>query len=189
MTALLPLEASTTSGARPSTQPSFRVVPALLLAASTLTAPGVVEVGGVFAEPDTTSGWGINASRAHLSGAVISLKARSGLTWGELARLFGVSRRSVHNWATGGRMNAKHAERLDVLASAIDEHEAPEEVRVRLMTPGDDGATLFRKLVSEVAVPSRRSTVHPVDALTKSEDVLRLPGDVRKSRPLNSRRG
>ena len=33
------------------------------------------------------------------------LKAHSGLTWEQLGKAFGVSRRAVHLWANGGRMN------------------------------------------------------------------------------------
>ena len=36
----------------------------------------------------------------------------SGLTWDQLARYFGVSRRSVHLWAAGGRMSAANEELL-----------------------------------------------------------------------------
>ena len=38
-----------------------------------------------------------------------------GLTWEELAELFGVKRRSVHFWASGKRMTPVHAMRLESL--------------------------------------------------------------------------
>ena len=40
------------------------------------------------------------------------LHEASGLTWDQLGRLFGVSRRSVHHWTNGARMNAHNAETL-----------------------------------------------------------------------------
>jgi len=46
-----------------------------------------------------------------------------GLTWEQLADLFGVKRRSVHFWASGMGMKPGHAERLEYLrafAAAID---------------------------------------------------------------------
>lgn len=49
--------------------------------------------------------------------------SRSGLTWEQLARILGVSRRSVHMWAAGGRMTARHFELLTDLARLI--HSAP----------------------------------------------------------------
>lgn len=40
----------------------------------------------------------------------------SGLTWDQVARMFGVSRRSVHLWAAGGRMSAQNQETLTRLS-------------------------------------------------------------------------
>ena len=44
--------------------------------------------------------------------AVSELRRVSGLTWEQLAGLFGVSRRSVHFWASGRPLNAANHERL-----------------------------------------------------------------------------
>lgn len=44
--------------------------------------------------------------------AVSELRRLSGLTWSQLGQLFGVSRRSVHFWASGKAMNATNLERL-----------------------------------------------------------------------------
>lgn len=44
----------------------------------------------------------------------------SGLTWDQLARYFGVSRRAVHLWAAGGRMSAANEELLAHLVRAVD---------------------------------------------------------------------
>lgn len=47
------------------------------------------------------------------------LHSRSGLTWTQLGSLFGVSRRAVHHWANGGRMNAANAELLAELSTRV----------------------------------------------------------------------
>jgi len=47
------------------------------------------------------------------------LKEDSGLTWDQLRRLFGVSRRTVHMWAGGGRINARNEERLAHLENVV----------------------------------------------------------------------
>lgn len=44
--------------------------------------------------------------------AVSELRRISGLTWQQLGRLLGVSRRSVHYWASGEPLNAENRERL-----------------------------------------------------------------------------
>lgn len=46
------------------------------------------------------------------SRATSELRRTSGLTWEQLGQLFGVSRRSVHFWASGRPMNAVHERRL-----------------------------------------------------------------------------
>ena len=62
--------------------------------------------------------WAVPAETAVL---VRELRERSGLTWGELARLLGVSRRSVHNWADGGRMSSGREHRLREIAAIVDD--------------------------------------------------------------------
>ena len=44
--------------------------------------------------------------------AISELRRTSALTWEQLGQLFGVSRRSVHFWASGRPMNAAHEQRL-----------------------------------------------------------------------------
>jgi len=54
--------------------------------------------------------------------ALSELRRISGLTWGQLAQLFEVSRRSIHFWASGKPLSAANEERLlkalDVVRSA-----------------------------------------------------------------------
>ena len=58
------------------------------------------------------------------AGAVIGeLRRLSGLTWDQLARLLGVSRRSVHFWASGKPMaqsNEEHLRRLLAVVRKVD---------------------------------------------------------------------
>lgn len=44
--------------------------------------------------------------------ALDDIKARSGFTWDQLARVFGVGRRSMHNWMNGQSMTQEHEEVL-----------------------------------------------------------------------------
>ena len=53
-------------------------------------------------------------------GAAISeLRRLAGLTWEQLARVFGVARRSLHFWASGKPINAANEERLRRLLAAL----------------------------------------------------------------------
>jgi transcriptional regulator with XRE-family HTH domain len=47
-----------------------------------------------------------------LKDCVLDLKRLSGLTWEELGKIFGVSRRSVHNWALGERLTEENAAKV-----------------------------------------------------------------------------
>lgn len=51
---------------------------------------------------------------------LVETREASGLTWDQLARYFGVSRRAVHLWAAGGRMSAANEELLAHLVRAVD---------------------------------------------------------------------
>jgi len=51
--------------------------------------------------------------------AIMELRRRSGLTWEQLAELFGVARRSLHFWASGKPLNAVNEERLRRILAAI----------------------------------------------------------------------
>lgn len=119
------------------------------------------------------------------------LQQRSGLTWSELARALGVSRRAVHHWATGQRLSEQHARRVEefaILVSSLGSM-TPDETRAILITPGADGrsklsifgeASQPRRLVplstltvgdffagedinaaAPVVIPNRRSTLAP----------------------------
>lgn len=81
------------------------------------------------------------------------LRNTSGLTWDQLARLFGVSRRALHLWASGGRMNAANYERLAHLLQAVDALPGftPAQRRAALLAPGARGMSLFDQLRAEHA--------------------------------------
>lgn len=51
---------------------------------------------------------------------VARVRDDSGLTWDQLARYFGVSRRAVHLWAAGGRMSASNEELLMHLVDIVE---------------------------------------------------------------------
>ena len=156
-----PLHAGTESPVPWGTSSPPRVV--LLVAAGALTAscllvaPGTGAPAAFFAgEVTTDHALGAMAPIAPTSPTapppsarfVRDLKERSGLTWDQLAAVFGVSRRAVHGWASGARLNAQHSEFLTWLRQTL----------TRLEHPGDPNAT--RAALLE-AVASTRQPVTP----------------------------
>ena len=75
----------------------------------------------------------------------------SGLTWEQLARVFGVSRRTLHMWAAGARMNAVNSETLHHVLARVESlgGESPDEMRTRLLRIGTDGMSLYDRLREE----------------------------------------
>jgi transcriptional regulator with XRE-family HTH domain len=93
----------------------------------------------------------VSESTAPLTAKAISeLRRISGLTWEQLGELFGVSRRSVHFWASGKPMNADNERRLlqalDVVR--IADRGSARTNRSALME-AHDGTTAFELLAAE----------------------------------------
>jgi transcriptional regulator with XRE-family HTH domain len=109
--------------------------------------------------------------------AIRNLRARSGLTWDELARAFGVSRRAVHAWASGAKLNQAHAARLSVLAKFIDSlaTDTPSRTRAVLHTPAGNGESPYQHLIQSLAQSgNRREGFAPWELLGPKEE---LSGD------------
>ncbi len=86
---------------------------------------------------------------------VVWIKDHSGLTWDQLGKVFGVSRRAVHMWANGGRLNESNARRLRAFSAVVRAinaevpHSEPDMVRARLLQVGPDGLSVVDRLRRE----------------------------------------
>ena len=117
----------------------------------------------------TSAGYPVPVA-AEAGAAIGELRRLSGLTWAQLARLFGVSRRSLHFWASGKSMtptNEEHMQRLLAVLRKVDRGSANTN-RTMLLSGGQDGTL-------------------PVDLLAAGDydQVLSLlgPGEVRRAAP------
>jgi len=149
---------------------------------SHIACPSGVTISGSWAEVTTRTASGLPTSSqispikniggdTHPEPAaatrVRQVKEDSGLTWDQFRRLFGVSQRSVHLWASGGRMSARNEERLAYIEQVVSAlgFATPEQRRDSLLTsPPGRGRSIFQKLVSSA------SQTAPIDieALTES---------------------
>lgn len=88
--------------------------------------------------------------RRRAADALSELRHVSGLTWDQLARLFSVSRRAVHFWASGQPMSAEKEEKLHQALAVVEQIDrgTPEETRFAILAPGQDGRSPFA-LISE----------------------------------------
>lgn len=102
------------------------------------------------------------ASELTTATLIKEMHSKSGLTWEQLSKALGVSRRSVHLWASGGRINARHVELLSELARLIDEAPVanPKSVRAWLLT-----SEAGRSSPLEAFKSTHRRTAPPVNTV------------------------
>lgn len=143
-----------TSGGSPLRMPPRDIVlvlSAALLGAGTSTAPGLpadLVSRAQYPASQTTPGASLAATERP-GAAVGELRRLSGLTWDQLARLFGVSRRSLHFWASGKVMSATHEEQLQRVLGVfrkVDRGSANAN-RAAMLAVRDDGTIPFDLLL------------------------------------------
>lgn len=115
---------------------------------TTATTSTVISLD-LLSSAQTNSGLVFDSPVAAQAAAIAELRQRSGLTWEQLARLFGVARRSVHFWASGKAMNSSNEEVLNQLLRAVRYIDRGESgpTRSALMSAQTDGAIPFDLLV------------------------------------------
>ena len=64
---------------------------------------------------------------------IMEIRRRSGLIWEELGELFEVSRRSVHHWASGKAMSARHDRMIRKMLAAMRNLDRGDQERTRAL--------------------------------------------------------
>lgn len=72
--------------------------------------------------------------------AVMEIRRLSGLTWEELGDLFNVSRRSIHHWASGKSVTAKHERLIHRMVAAIRHLDRGDQIATRALLLSVDRA-------------------------------------------------
>lgn len=72
---------------------------------------------------------------------------RSGLSWEQLAKMFGVSKSTVHMWAANGAVAENSMTVTRKLLTILDEEKTvtPEDGKAALMRTRDNGCSLFNE--------------------------------------------
>jgi len=104
--------------------------------------------------------------------AVSELRRISGLTWKQLGRLFGVSRRGVHLWASGKPLNAIDHQRLMRVLDVVRGADRGTARRTRAaLLDAREGTSAFDLLADqrfrEAHVALGRGCTRPLPALTQ----------------------
>lgn len=92
-------------------------------------------------------------ARNSTSLVIRGLREDSGLTWDQLAKVFGVSRRAAHLWAAGKPMNAGHEELLYRLTTVIKKlpGNTPNEKRAGLLRAQANSRSIYDQIRIERA--------------------------------------
>lgn len=119
---------------------------------STTTSKEILDQNLTAASEMTTSGIAIASTRSPEAAqkALSELRRLSGLTWDQLAKLFNVSRRSLHFWASGqplSRFNEEHLNRLLGTIRYVDQGSASLN-RSLLLRPDGNGNPLLDLLIA-----------------------------------------
>jgi DNA-binding transcriptional regulator YiaG len=102
--------------------------------------------------------------------SIAELRRLTGFTWDQLGRLFNVSRRSVHFWASGNKMaaaNEGHLERVLTVVRLTDRGSAAAN-RSALLAPNGNGVSPFDELAhgcydNAVSMLGRGSLRYPMN--------------------------
>jgi DNA-binding transcriptional regulator YiaG len=128
---------------------------------------------------------GVSTERQEV--AIVQIRQLSGLTWEQLAELCGTSRRTLHLWASGRRMQPANEERLLRILGVLRQMDrgSSAENRTRLLVVRPDGRRLLdllaRGLFADVMEALDLQTDLPVRAASRSP--APLPRDRRPPSP------
>lgn len=103
-------------------------------------APGNTEVGQV-STPSATD-------------QIETIRSLSGLTNEQIGRMFGVSRRTIHNWLSGNSMASRHEARASEILLVLHNipGDTPTERRAALLD-SSHGASVFHQLTGRLNAP------------------------------------
>jgi DNA-binding transcriptional regulator YiaG len=134
------------------------------------------------ADRSDTSEEEVAAILPELAKSVRSLYRRSGLSWDELAHIFGVSRRTLYNWSTGGKVSASYAQAISSVIRAVHQVDVgnPQLTRSKLLAPAEDGTTLYARLIQQRSKPPFVSgpSYRPDELLAVAPDVPDPTGSI-----------
>jgi transcriptional regulator with XRE-family HTH domain len=98
---------------------------------------------------NTSSGIDHEIGEDRSAGAFVhALRRISGLTWDQLARIFGVSRRTMHLWASGKLMTVEHETKLHRITAFVHKARRGDARRTRaaLLSVGEEGFSALELL-------------------------------------------
>lgn len=136
-----------------------RVLGSALVFASMLSSPGSSNAYPTLSTTDRTSAslnnvwFSSNTSDNSSSTArgILAIRQIANLTWDETAKIFGVSRRTVHLWANGRHPSGDQERKLNRILGILSSYQniTPSSTRERLMASAQPGTLFFDLLCND----------------------------------------
>ncbi len=143
--------------------------------------------GALFGSDSTSSGAQEREELPDTQRLVRELRRRSGLTWSDLARIFGVGRRALHFWANGASLADHNADRLRRVVEVVRQLDQgdPKRTKERLKSPGADGRAVVDLLADErfgAALASEAPAGDPSHPRRVRKRPPRMSAEIRRQR-------
>lgn len=136
-----------------------KVIGGALVVASLLSSPTTGYANAIPAGIERTSAVPNNAVFASISHkstpstarSILTIRQLANLTWDETAKVFGVSRRSVHLWANGRHPSGDQERKLNRVLGILSAYQtlAPSVLREKLMASAKPGTLFFDLLCND----------------------------------------
>jgi len=146
------------------------------LLATVLVLGGGTGINGCYA--DVSTGWTTSGVACfdeldhrrrtnELAQQLQDLKDSTGLSWAQIAALFGVTRRAVHFWVRGGNITNEHLARLEHVRSQRQPGvtDNPGSTRTALMLPDATGRSIWSSLLADLSVDPSISAIDRLGGL------------------------
>lgn len=136
-------------------------------------APSRTSAEPIGSELATASPEAVESTAASISG----IRQLGNLTWDETAKLFGVSRRTVHHWAGGRPAAADQERKINRLYGALRtlNGRAPTELRAQLMSSLRPGELYFDRLCQgDLNVVASLLAAYPEKRVARRPSVLQV---------------
>jgi biotin operon repressor len=140
---------------------------------------------GTLLEPRTSYGIVMDTSHRSFALTLRRIQSNSALSWNEVARTLGVSRRTVYNWLGESKVNGVNAGRVAGLYRALTQELTGvprDQARSHLLAPSSDGVTPLVRITRDLRTqyPRRKPVLSGFDLLqtAESSDETMISGGV-----------
>ncbi len=163
---------NTSSGAwkhsKPITVNCFAIIGTIGSLTTTFLSPQ--DLRAIESNCQTSSGQDVQNIEMFATKTIKDLRNLSGLTWDQLAKIFSVSRRSVHHWDSGSPMNSINQKKLNRVISLLE--------NINFDTPAANRNFLLSSITGEIPVELLANEQY--EKFLQLADIIMVPRETRQ---------